>query len=93
MMMNGKDRGKTGKVKSASPRDGKVLVEGLNMLKRHLRARKQGQRGQIIARERWVDVSSVAYVGSDGKPTRLGFRMSQDAKGKVRIDRKSGATA
>ena len=93
VMLSGKDRGKTGKVKSASPSDGKVLVEGLNMIKRHLRARKQGQRGQIISRERWVNSSTVAFVGSDGKPTRLGFRLSGDAGGKVRIDRKSGAVA
>jgi large subunit ribosomal protein L24 len=91
MMMNGKDRGKTGVVKSVSPSDGKMVVEGLNMVKRHVRARKQGQRGQIISRERWVSGSSVAFVGSDGKPTRLGYRVSDDGKSKYRIDKKSGA--
>ena len=90
-MMSGKDKGKTGKVKAASPRDGKVIVEGLNMVKRHVRARKQGQRGQIISRERWVPASSVAFVGSDGKPTRLGFKVSDDGTSKMRIDRRSGA--
>lgn len=93
MMLNGKDRGKTGKVTAASPRDGTVVVSGLNMVKRHVRARKQGQKGQIISRERWVSSSSVAFVGSDGKPTRLGFRLSEDGSSKMRIDRKTGAQA
>ena len=90
-MLGGKDRGKTGKIKAASPRDSKVLVEGLNMVKRHVRARKQGQKGQIISRERWVPSSSVGFVGSNGKPTRLGFKVSEDGKSKIRIDRRSGA--
>lgn len=92
-MLSGKDRGKTGKVKAASPRDAKVVVEGLNMIKRHVRARKQGQQGQIIARERWVNSSTVAFVGTDGKATRLGYKMADDGKSKVRIDRRTGAQA
>lgn len=91
IMLSGKDRGKTGKVKSASPRDAKVVVEGLNMVKRHVRARKQGQKGQIISRERWVNAASVAFVGSDGKPTRLGYKVADDGKSKIRIDRRTGA--
>lgn len=93
MMLSGKDRGKTGKVKASSPRDGKILVEGLNLVKRHVRARKQGQRGQIISRERWVPASSVGYVGADGKPTRLGYRVSDDGSSKVRVQRRGGAQA
>lgn len=93
MMLSGKDRGKTGKVTAASPSDGKVVVSGLNMVKRHVRARKQGQKGQIVSRERWVSSSSVGFVGSDGKPTRLGFRLSDDGSAKMRIDRKTGAQA
>ena len=91
IMLGGKDRGKTGKIKAASPREGKILVEGLNMVKRHVRARKQGQKGQIISRERWVPSSSVSFVGTDGKPTRLGFKVSEDGKSKMRIDRRTGA--
>lgn len=91
MMLSGKDRGKKGAVKSVSPTDGKVLVDGLNLVKRHVRARKQGQKGQIISRERWVSASSVAFVGADGKPTRLGYRVSDDGKSKYRVDRKTGA--
>jgi large subunit ribosomal protein L24 len=90
MMMSGKDRGKKGAVKAVSPSDGKVVVDGLNLMKRHVRARKQGQKGQIISRERWVSASAVAFVGADGKPTRLGFRMSEDGTSKYRIDKKTG---
>ena len=92
VMLSGKDRGKSGTVKAVSPRDGTLVVEGLNLVKRHLRARKQGQKGQIISRERWINASSVAYAGQGGKPTRLGFRVNDDGSGKVRIDRKTGAT-
>jgi len=93
MMLSGKDKGKTGKVKAASPRDRKVVVEGLNMVKRHIRARRQGQHGQIVSRERWIPVSSVGFVGADGKPTRLGYRQADGGTGKVRIDRKTGLPA
>lgn len=91
MMLSGKDRGKTGAVIDVSPQDGKVRVQGLNTVKRHVRARKQGQKGQIISRERWVSASAVGFVGADGKPTRLGFRVSEDGGSKYRIDRKTGA--
>ena len=91
MMLSGKDRGKKGAVKAVSPVDGKVVVDGLNLVKRHVRARKQGQRGQIISRERWVSGSSVAFIGADGKPTRLGYRVSEDGKSKYRIDKKTGS--
>lgn len=90
VMLSGKDRGKSGAVTAVSPRDGKLVVQGLNMVKRHLKARKQGQKGQIISRERWVSASAVGFAGAGGKPTRLGFRVDGDQK--VRIDRKSGAS-
>ncbi|HXV26718.1 MAG TPA: 50S ribosomal protein L24 [Candidatus Paceibacterota bacterium] len=89
MMLSGKDRGKTGKILAASPEDNKVVVQGLNTVKRHVRARKQGQRGQIIERERWVNASAVGFVGADGRPTRLGYRVAEDGS-KVRVDRKTG---
>lgn len=91
IMLSGKDRGKTGAVLRTDPVAHKVVVEGLNLVKRHLRARKQGQKGQIISVERWVSASAVAYVSKDtGKPTRLGWQLGPDGKNKVRVDRKSG---
>ena len=86
-MLGGKDRGKTGKVVLVFPNDGKVIVEGLNLIKRHLRARKQGQKGQIISKERAVSVSGVALVcKSCRKPTRIGYKV--DGENKVRVCKK-----
>ena len=90
IMLGGKDRGKTGKVLIVLPKDSKVVVEGLNQVKRHVRARKQGQKGQIISKERAVPVSSVALVcKSCGKPTRIGYKI--EGENKIRICKKCGA--
>ena len=106
MMMTGKDRGKTGKVilvlpaRNATQRvaggsnEGKIVGEGLNLIKKHVRARKQGQKGQIISKERAVSVPSVSLVcKSCGKPTRVGYKVvsdNPDAKGSgLRLKRRS----
>lgn len=90
MMLGGKDRGKTGKVLSVSPETASVVVEGLNQVKKHLRARKQGQKGQIISKERYVKAASVAVVcKSCGKPTRVGYKL--ESAGKIRVCKKCGA--
>lgn len=90
IMLSGKDRGKKGKVISVAPSLNKVVVEGLNLIKKHVRARKQGQKGQIISKERAVSVSSVALVcKSCGKPTRVGYRLENNTK--TRICKKCGA--
>jgi len=90
IMLSGKDRAKTGTVQRVDPEANKVIVEGLNLVKRHQRARKQGQKGQIVSVERWVSASAVAFVSKDtGKATRLGWQINKDGS-KVRIDRKSG---
>ena len=87
-MLNGKDKGKTGKVSNVLiGESNKVVVEGLNLIKRAIRARKQGQKGQIISKERAVHIASVALVcKSCGKPTRVGYRV--DGDNKVRICKK-----
>lgn len=90
MMLGGKDRKKTGTVLRTDPKNGKVIVEGLNLVKRHLRARKQGQKGQVVSVERWVSGAGVAVVNKDtGKAARVGWEMSADGNSKSRIDRKT----
>ncbi|MBI2064373.1 MAG: 50S ribosomal protein L24 [Candidatus Yanofskybacteria bacterium] len=90
IMLNGKDKGKTGKVIKVFAEENRVVIEGLNVLKRAVRARKQGQKGQIISKERAVNAASVALVcKSCGKPTRVGYRV--DGENKVRICKKCGA--
>ena len=84
IMLGGKDKGKKAKVLLVLPERDKVVVEGLNLVKRHLRARKQGQKGQIVSKERAVSVSSVALVcKSCGKQTRVGFKIDTDNKVRV----------
>jgi len=80
-MLAGKDRSKTGKVLHVFPKEGRVVVEGLNKIKKHTRAKKQGQKGQIIEKERAVDISNVQFIcGKCGKPTRVGYKMEGDKK-------------
>lgn len=91
IMLSGKDRNKTGTVLRTDPAVNKVVVEGLNMVKRHLKARKQGQKGQIVAVERWVSAAAVGYVSKEtGKATRLGWQVAKDGSTKVRVDKKTG---
>lgn len=86
-MLRGKDGSKKGKVAQVLPKEGKVIVGGLNMVKKHVRARKQGQKGQIISVERKVSASSVALVCPKcSKKTRVGYVVG--VSGKKRICRK-----
>ncbi len=89
IVLTGRDKGRTGEVFEVRPDDGKVLVRGVNMVKRHQKQTAQ-QEGGIISKEAPVNVSNVAYLGKDGKPTRIGFKIQADGK-KVRIAKSSGA--
>jgi large subunit ribosomal protein L24 len=83
----GKDRGKKGKVRYAYPKKGKLLVDGVNRVKKSMRASGQSRPGGIIEREALIDVSNVMYVcGKCNKPARLGFLILNDGK-KVRMCR------
>jgi len=88
----GKDKGARGTVLAALPREGKVIVEGVNRVKRHTRIR-QTQRGSktggIITQEAPIDVSNVMVLDSDGKPTRVGYRIDENGK-KIRVARTNG---
>jgi large subunit ribosomal protein L24 len=85
----GRDKGARGTVLAALPREGKVIVEGVNRVKRHTRVR-QTQRGSktggIVTQEAAIDVSNVMVVDSDGKPTRVGYRIDENGQ-KVRVAR------
>jgi large subunit ribosomal protein L24 len=87
LVITGKDRGKKGKVRFAYPRDERVLVEGVNFIKRHTRARGQARQAGIIEREAPIQVSNVMLLCSRcNHPTRVGFRVLEDGR-KVRICR------
>ena len=78
----GKDKDKEGKVIAVNKKDGKVLVEGVNMLTKHTKPSAANQNGGIVHQEGYIDASNVMYVHK-GKVTRVGFKMDGDKK--VRI--------
>lgn len=83
----GKDVGAEGKVLLVNKEDGKVLVEGVNMIKKHTKPSVQNQNGGIIEKEAFIDVSNVMYVHK-GKTTRVGFKVENDKK--VRFAKATG---
>lgn len=88
-MMAGKDSGKTGKVLRVLATDEKIMVEGLNMMKKHTRPRREGEKGQRIELPRAVDISNVILICPKcSKPTRVGYKVNDDAK--FRICKKCG---
>jgi len=91
VVLTGKDRGKEGLVMRALPEVGKVVVEGVNVAKRHQRPTSATQQGGIIDKLMPLDVSNVAVISpSDGKATRVGFRFD-DKGNKIRICKRTGA--
>ena len=83
----GKDKDKEGKVIAVNQKDGKVLVEGVNMLTKHTKPSVANQNGGIINQEGPIDISNVMYVHK-GKATRVGFKMDGDKK--VRVAKSTG---
>ncbi len=87
LVIAGKDRGKKGKVRFAHPKKQRILVEGINFIKRHTRAVHQARQAGIIEREAPISVSDVMLVCNKcNHPTRVGFRSLEEAK-KVRVCR------
>jgi large subunit ribosomal protein L24 len=92
VLLTGRDKGRTGEVIEVRPDDDRVLVRGINMVKRHQKQTAQ-QEGGIISKESPVHLSNVAVADpKDGKPTRVGFKFvgtGEDRK-KVRFAKRSG---
>ena len=92
IVIAGKDRDKKGKVLAAYPREGRVVVEGVNIVKRHVKPGMANPEGGIVEREAPLHVSNVAHVDpKTGGATRVGFRILPDGT-KVRYAKKSGET-
>ncbi len=88
IIKKGKDKGKTGKVEKVFAKTEKLLVEGINQYKRHLKARQQGQKSEIITITKPLSVANVALVDpKTNKPSRVGYKMEKGAK--VRISKAS----
>ena len=89
-VLAGNDKGKTGEVLEVIPKDSKVVVKGVNVRKKHIKPRKQGEEGGIIPVECAINSSKVNVVCPKcGKATRIGYKIENDKK--VRICKKCGA--
>ena len=90
VVLSGKDKGRTGKVVRVLPKDGKVVVDGINVAARHRKPSQTNPQGGIDRSPAPMAISKVAVAGKDGKPTRVRFE-EKDGK-KVRVAVKSGET-
>ena len=90
IVLNGRDKGRTGEVFEVRPTENRALVRGVNMVKRHQK-QTQNQEGGIISKEAPLDLSNLAIADpKDGKATRVGFKILEDGR-KVRFAKRSGA--
>ncbi|MFM8531292.1 MAG: 50S ribosomal protein L24 [Ilumatobacteraceae bacterium] len=87
-VISGKDKGKEGVVSRVMPADNKVIVDGINVAKKHQKPRRANEQGGVIERDMPIDASKVMLV-HQGKTTRVGFKVNADGT-KVRIARSSG---
>ncbi len=91
-IISGKNQGKTGKVLRVDSKIEKITVEGINVYKKHVRPKRQGEKGEVVSVTRPLPLSNAMVVcPSCGKPIRVGFKAEGDAK-KVRYCRKCHAT-
>ncbi len=89
VVITGRDKGKTGEVKQVMPAENRVIVDGVNMVKRHT-APSAGNAGGIVEKEAAIHISNVAYVDpKTDKPTRIGYKTLEDGR-KVRYAKRSG---
>ena len=88
-IMAGKDKGKTGEVLQVFPKENRVTVRSLNMIKRHIKPNQQRQQGGIIEKEAPLQISNVMPLDpEDGRPTRIGFKVVEGKK--VRVSKRTG---
>ena len=89
MVLSGRDKGRTGEVFEVHPAEGKALVRGINLVKRHQK-QTQSQEGGIISKEAAIHISNLALEDpKDGKPTRVGYKFLKDGR-KIRFAKRSG---
>ena len=89
VVLTGRDQGRSGEVVQVMPTEGRALVRGVNIVKRHTR-QSGTQEGGIISKEAPIQLSNIAIADpKDGKPTRVGFKILDDGR-KVRVAKRSG---
>jgi len=81
LIIKGKDRGKVGKITKALPKENRVIIEGLNLVKKNIKPRREGEKGKIIEIPRPVSISNVKLICSNClKPTRIGYKFEGQKK-------------
>ncbi|CAM3335437.1 50S ribosomal protein L24 [Mycobacterium colombiense] len=93
LVIAGKDKGAKGKVLKVYPDRERVLVEGVNAIKKHTAVstnQRGAQSGGIVTQEAPIHISNVMVVDSDGKPTRVGYRVDEETGKRVRISKRNG---
>ncbi len=84
LIISGKDKGKQGKVLDAFPKEGRIMVEGINLRKKHQRPKKSGEKGQIVTMPGPVNVSNVKIICPGcKKPTRVGYKVEEKRKTRI----------
>jgi len=89
LITSGKDRGRKGKIIETFPKKGKVVIEGINLRKKHVKPKKSGEKGQIVETPVPIDISDTKLICSKcGKPTRVGYKI--EGKKKYKACKKCG---
>ena len=84
LIISGKDKGRKGKVIEASPKEGRIVVEGINLRKKHMRPKKAGEKGQIVELPGPLSVSNVKLICPKcKKTTRVGYKLEGEKKYRV----------
>jgi large subunit ribosomal protein L24 len=90
VVLAGRDKGREGEVMKVIPAEGRVVVAGVQQVKRHQKPGPRNPQGGIVTKEAAIDLSNVAHLDpKDGKPTRIGFKFLEDGR-KVRYAKRSG---
>lgn len=84
LIISGKDRAKKGKVLEVFPKEGKILVEGINLRKKHQRSKRTGEKGQIVEMPTPLDISNAKLICSKcNKATRVGYKIVENKKFRI----------
>lgn len=84
LIISGKDRGKQGKILNVFPKEGRLLVEAVNLRKKHIKPKKSGEKGQVVELPGPISSSNVKLICSKcGKPARVGYRVVEDKKYRI----------